>query len=506
MAIVRLNSSHIEEIAKLHIQGIKAGFISSLGLNFVKELYKSIAQSESCFGFIEEENNVAVGYIAFTTNLSDLYKRIILKRLHRFIPLLLSKTFSIRTVKNIFETLFYYKKVKLLNLPNSELLSIVVCETHKGRGIAKRLIQEGIMECKKRNIKEIKVLVDKTNETANTLYRNNGFQAAYKISSHGVLSNIYLAFIDKKEQGGSDHNTYAETLSRQGKRTLSLEGIDWFEYNYFLLPAYLPHCLPKITAANAENALRTTKAFFARWETSFAKTEDEGQWWHVIRKGPWSLQECSSNTRSKIRRGRKKIHAEIVTPDLIESKGYELCKKACKRYNSNQFLPKVNTFQKKIFCARVHPDNFHFFGAFFGDELIAFSENYIQENAVLWESIWYDPEYLRYYSSYVLIDKMLDYYLNEQEMVYVSDGSRSIYHRTNVQEFLMDKFGFKKEFAVLHLVYSPKFSYSIRAINLLAIILSPIKKFLNSNLLYGLEALLLQEKIRNSYSNGGCPR
>ena len=73
MAIVKFNASHAETLAKLHIQGIQTGFISKLGLGFVKELYKNIAESESCFGFIELEDNVVIGYITFTANLRELY-------------------------------------------------------------------------------------------------------------------------------------------------------------------------------------------------------------------------------------------------------------------------------------------------------------------------------------------------------------------------------------------------------------------------------------------------
>jgi len=498
MAIVPLNALHAEQIAKLHIQGIQTGFISTLGLDFVKELYQSVAESESCFGFIEEEENIVLGYVALTTNLRDLFKRAIFRGFHRFLPLLLGKIFSIKRLENIFETLFYYRKVKKLNLPEAELLSIVVSKPQQGRGIAKRLIQETIKECNKRNIREVKVLVDASNNAANDLYFHNGFHITYQISSHGVLSNIYVAAIEKKENVDSNNNAYKNALSIQGRHTFSIDGIDWFKYNYFLLPAYLPHFTPVITFPNAKKALKYSKAFFVRWESEFGKRQ-EGQWWHVIRKGPWSLRTCSSNTRNQIRKGRKKFYAKIVSPEIIKSNGYSICKKACLRYRSRQFLPDMTLFEKKLICAQIYPENYQFFGVFSGKELVAFSENYVQGNAVLWESIWYDPEYLRYYSSYVLIDEMLDYYLNKLKMLYVSAGTRNIYHKTNVQEFMIDKFGFTKEYSMLNMNYKPFFKYFLNIITFFSPIVHLVNKYINSDILRILRGLILQEKIRKSY-------
>jgi ribosomal protein S18 acetylase RimI-like enzyme len=498
MAIVPLNSSHAEVIATLHIQGIQTGFISTLGLEFVKEVYQRVAESESCFGFIEEEDNVVLGYVTFTANLTDLYKKVIFRKFHCFIPLLLGKIFSIKRLQNIHETLFYYRKVNKLNLPEAELLSIVVSETERGKGIARRLIQSMLKECKKRNIRELKVLVDASNKAANNLYIYNGFQISNQISSHGILSNIFVATLDKKAHVYTDNNIYRNVLSKQGKLTFSIKGIDWFQYNYFLLPAYLPHCTPIITGSDAEKALTYSKSFFTRWESEFGKTQ-EGLWWHVIRKGPWSLQDCSSNTRNQIRKGRKNCYATILSPATIKASGYTICKKACTRYKSRQFLPDATAFEKKIFCAEAYPENYQFFGVFFEKKLVAFSENYIQENAVLWESIWYDPDYLRYYSSYVLIDEMLDYYLNKLKMLYVSAGTRNIYHKTNVQAFMIDKFGFTKAYSLLHVNYKPFFKHLLNIITFLSPSVNLANTYFNSDLLRILKGLILQEKIRNSY-------
>ena len=83
MAIAQLNSIHVKQIAELHIQGNKTGFISSLGLPFVNELYKAIVNCKNSFGFVEQENGVTQGFVVFTSDLRNLYKTIFLRNFHR---------------------------------------------------------------------------------------------------------------------------------------------------------------------------------------------------------------------------------------------------------------------------------------------------------------------------------------------------------------------------------------------------------------------------------------
>ena len=51
---------------------------------------------------------------------------------------------------------------------------------------------------------------------------------------------------------------------------------------------------------------------------------------------------------------------------------------------------------------------------------------------------------------------MNDYYLNEKKFIYINDGARSISHETNIQDFLIQKFKFRKAYCKLHIIYSQK--------------------------------------------------
>lgn len=193
-----LQSVHTQRVAELHIQGISTGFISSLGIDFVKSLYEAIAQSKDCFGFVVEENCSVLGFVVFATNLNKLYRSVVLKKGPHFAFLLSGKMFSLKRIRKALETLFYPRRINKLNLPSSELLALVVAPRGRRKGLATQLLKGGFQQCQKQGIEKIKVLVGAANEPANKLYLKCGFEFAGQIESHGVISNIYVANTGKK--------------------------------------------------------------------------------------------------------------------------------------------------------------------------------------------------------------------------------------------------------------------------------------------------------------------
>jgi len=87
------------------------------------------------------------------------------------------------------------------------------------------------------------------------------------------------------------------------------------------------------------------------------------------------------------------------------------------------------------------------------------------------------------------------YYLNEKNFLYVSDGARSISHQTNIQDFLIEKFKFRKAYCKLNVIYK-------KDIEILVNTLYPFRELIyknKNNLFQKLSVLLKQEEIRKSY-------
>jgi len=192
MQIERLKKEFVTDIAQLHYRGIPTGFLSSLGPKFLSALYDAIAQSDNAFGFVARENQRTLGFIAFTDNLSRLYKSVIKQNFFRFSFLLARKLLRWSRIKKVFQTLLYPGKTKKLDLPAAELLAIVISEQARGRGLASRLMQAGLDECKRRNLDKVKILVAAENLPANKLYYKSGFVLLGQIQSHNIPSNIYV--------------------------------------------------------------------------------------------------------------------------------------------------------------------------------------------------------------------------------------------------------------------------------------------------------------------------
>lgn len=296
---------------------------------------------------------------------------------------------------------------------------------------------------------------------------------------------------------------YQSCLAAGGVQIVEAGGLYWQNYKGILLPAYLPHAVPAGIPASAPHALKTSNALLARWTEHFGQAADSG-WWFVIRDGAYSRKTLSSNTRSKLSRGSRRLEARPISLDEMLLKGYDVCKEAVSRYGRVEFLPSRKAFSARVEAAALHPSSMEFFGVFRDGKLLAFSENHVQDGGVFLESIWYDPSGLKDYSSYVLMDAILEEYLVHREFRYVSDGSRSIYHETGVHEFLVEKFGFRRAHANMHVMYSTAFALIMRMSRPLKGLAASLGNRFPLGSLRKFEALHFQESIATSVRRLGA--
>jgi len=191
MRTTQLKPEDARTAAALHIQGIKSGFISSLGSGFVTALYEAVANSSSSFGFAVEDDERVVGFVTFTSNINRLYKSVIARRGFRMAAILAGKILSLKRIKKVLETLFYPARAGMGQTASAELLSIVVCEDRRKQGLGTELVITSLQQCRRLGLEKVKVLVAADNEPANKLYRKCGFKFVRLIKNHGILSNIY---------------------------------------------------------------------------------------------------------------------------------------------------------------------------------------------------------------------------------------------------------------------------------------------------------------------------
>jgi len=271
---------------------------------------------------------------------------------------------------------------------------------------------------------------------------------------------------------------------------IKYKNINWKLYQKVLIPDVSPHIEVVLTEQEANELLEKTDAYFIRWTNEWDRKD--GKFWYVIKDEKEDINNYRSKIRNQIKKGLKNCKVEKVTKEYIAKYGYEVYKKAFKRYNT--FLQPVSeeNFSKGIFKSL---DNIDFFGVFIGNKLVAYSQNKIRNNICEYNTTKFDPDFLKYRLSEALFFEMNKYYLNEKKFLYVSDGARSLSHETNIQKFLISKFKFRKAYCKLNVVYR-------KDIEILVNVLYPFRNFIyksNNKILQKIGVVLRHEEIRRSY-------
>ncbi len=185
------NRTDALNIAKIHKAEISQGFLSTLKLTFLKNLYLAIIESKYSFCVVAKEQDTVVGFISGVTDINKLYFYFLQKYFFQSFFLLCKKIFSVSYVKKVFEILLYPIKEK--KLPPAELLTMAVSRQLQGQGIASRIFLEFTSEMKRRNIESFKVLVGEELASAIHFYEKSGFYFLKNTSVHGGKSSrIYI--------------------------------------------------------------------------------------------------------------------------------------------------------------------------------------------------------------------------------------------------------------------------------------------------------------------------
>jgi hypothetical protein len=240
--------------------------------------------------------------------------------------------------------------------------------------------------------------------------------------------------------------THAEWLRANDETVVDISGTSWMAYRGALVTAASMPVYGEVDAADAARAMRETGTFMLRYNTRCQG--DSGSWWHVVCRD-YQLGNVSRNTRSKVRRGSKRLEVRPVEPGWLAREGYA-CHVACySRYENAQPMSR-ETFERFMRGIEAH-GLFEPWGCFRGDALVGYVLCQRDPDGVFLHTIDLAPEGLRDYSAYATIHTLLEHYVGV-EGIPVSNGNRSIAHATEMQGFLL-KFGFVEEPSDVHVHY-----------------------------------------------------
>jgi len=191
MKIVELERQHVPAVALLHKKYIDRGFMSSLGTAFLEQLYDSMMTSDNAYCLVAEEDGELHGFISGTYELRSFYKDFIRTNLLRVSLILLPRLIEPSVFRKVVESFIYPSKQG--NMPGAELMSIVVSEKFRGKGVSENLFNNLLAEFKQRNVKKFKVTVGSNLQAANRFYQKMGGMLHAEIEVHDTeISRIYI--------------------------------------------------------------------------------------------------------------------------------------------------------------------------------------------------------------------------------------------------------------------------------------------------------------------------
>lgn len=274
---------------------------------------------------------------------------------------------------------------------------------------------------------------------------------------------------------------------------ITYKGIEWYYYQGALLPSTPPHIEIILTREEQKELLKLSKARFLRYTNEWDR--DGSEFWYIIKDIPEGLETYKSKIRYQIKKGLEACYSKKVDATFLAQHAYEVYKEAFANYKGTHTISSEKSFSENFL--KEDYKNKDFFGLFLKEDnkLIGYAKNIINKDIAQYSIVKLHPRYLHYYGSYSLFYEMNEFYLNEKAFTYVSDGARSLSHDTNIQEFLIKKFKFRKAYCRLNVVYRWDVGMVVK-------FLYPFKKLIGKQrhkLFKKLFVLMKQEEIRRSF-------
>lgn len=184
----------IDQIVQIHLETFQGFFLSFMGAGFLKQMYLSYCEHDaSSLAVALDERGKSVGFVAFSTEQSDLYKHMIKRHLIAFGWYSLGAFFRKPQVFMRLVRAFLKPSETVRDEQYVELSSIGVSPECKSRGIGSQLIDYVKQQTDFSRYAYVSLETDAlNNEAANHFYVKNGFELKRTYTTHeGRRMNEY---------------------------------------------------------------------------------------------------------------------------------------------------------------------------------------------------------------------------------------------------------------------------------------------------------------------------
>lgn len=175
--------------------------------------------------------------------------------------------------------------------------------------------------------------------------------------------------------------------------------------------------------------------------------------WYVIKDSD-SDDYCGHNTQKRIQKSLSLLSFERIEKNRFPFReAYFVMNANYQFYKTKQSIPSYSAFEERF---KQMDDSYDLWIARENGsgELVAWSIRRRCDNYCEYQTIKANPKYFStafpFYGMYYVCN---EYYLKTLHLKFVCDGARSVTNHSNVQNFLEEKFNFRKAYCQLNVVY-----------------------------------------------------
>ncbi len=186
----KLNKKYID-VANLHIDSLKTGFLPSLGVRFLALLYRCIDEADFATLIVKYRDDQLIGFVSATNGTSSLYKAMIYYPLELFLTLI-PVAIDLKKIKKILNIFNHMSGAERAGYPSAELLTMCVHKDFRRQGVAENLYLGLVRYCQSKSISEFVIIVGQSLD-ANKFYKNQGAKVSGELQVHnGINSNVFI--------------------------------------------------------------------------------------------------------------------------------------------------------------------------------------------------------------------------------------------------------------------------------------------------------------------------